>query len=132
MHHAQSLGEALCHPVEIRALSLQECARIQEFPDEWEFCGKVTEQYAQVGNAVPIRLGRVAGRLLAQELDSLFNVRCRRSPGEHPMSRLVYIRSHVRTRQWFKDGTQYVWSEGDDNSLVTYRPSKTQRREVTL
>ena len=26
---------ALCHPMEVRALSLRECARVQEFPDEW-------------------------------------------------------------------------------------------------
>ena len=52
---------ALCHPVETRALSLREYARIQEFPDEWEFSGTVSEQYRQVGNAVPTRLGKIAG-----------------------------------------------------------------------
>ena len=47
---------ALCHPIKTRALSLREYARIQEFPDDWQFCGTTSEKYAQVGNAVPVRL----------------------------------------------------------------------------
>lgn len=125
-------GTSLCHPVEIRALSLRECARIQEFPDNWSFCGTMPEQYAQVGNAVPVRLGRVAGSLLAQELDSLRTTGLRRAAGEHPLCRLVYVRSHVRTRQWFKAGTQFVWADGEDNTSVSYRPSRTERREIAL
>ena len=59
---------ALCHPVETRALSLRECARIQEFSDDWEFLGKTTEKYTQVGNAVPLRLGEVAGKTIGDFL----------------------------------------------------------------
>ncbi|HEY7423988.1 MAG TPA: DNA cytosine methyltransferase [Gemmataceae bacterium] len=33
-------GTALCHPTETRALTLRECARVQEFPDDWEFSTK--------------------------------------------------------------------------------------------
>ena len=54
---------SLCHPTETRALSIKEYARIQEFPDEWEFCGTTSEQYVQVGNAVPVRLGTIAGQV---------------------------------------------------------------------
>jgi len=43
-------GTALCHPTEVRALTLKEYALIQEFPEDWEFCGTPSEQYAQVGN----------------------------------------------------------------------------------
>lgn len=60
---------SLCHPTETRALSLREYARIQEFPDEWAFHGTKAQRYAQIGNAVPVRLGRVAGEVIAEALD---------------------------------------------------------------
>ena len=119
-------GTSLCHPTEVRALTLRECARIQEFPDEWQFCGNPAKQYAQVGNAVPVRLGAVAGELLASELDSLYAGDLASSQGCPPVCRLVYLRSHVRTRQWYKDGQTLVWSDGGDNAAVRYGPSKTE------
>lgn len=54
----------LAHPTEMRALSTQEYARIQQFPDTWKFQGKLTDIYKQIGNAVPIGLGYVAGKTL--------------------------------------------------------------------
>ena len=43
-------------PEEIRPFSVRENARIQSFPDEWKFCGSVSSQYRQIGNAVPVNL----------------------------------------------------------------------------
>src|SRR5262249_24560479 len=105
-------GTSLCHPTETRALTLRECARVQEFPDEWEFCGTASEQYAQVGNAVPVRLGEVCGGLLAGELDDLYRDGLVRAAGGHPPCRVVYLKSHIRTRQWFKAGQTYKWEDG--------------------
>ena len=57
----------MCHPVELRSLTVRESARIQTFPDDWIFYGSVSSKYKQIGNAVPV--------LLAKELGSyLFNL----------------------------------------------------------
>jgi len=54
----------LCHPVELRPLSVREYARIQTFPDEWIFTGSVNARYKQIGNAVPVLLGKSLGNHL--------------------------------------------------------------------
>jgi DNA (cytosine-5)-methyltransferase 1 len=58
----------LGHPEEDRPLSVQEYKRLQEFPDDWVVCGSVLEQYKQIGNAVPISLGRAIGRAIAAHI----------------------------------------------------------------
>jgi len=54
----------LAHPVKDRPLSVEEYKRIQEFPDEWVIAGGLTDQYRQIGNAVPVSLGRAVGRAI--------------------------------------------------------------------
>lgn len=123
---------SLCHPTEVRALSLKEYALIQEFPANWSFQGTATQQYAQVGNAVPVRLGSVAGDVIARELDTL-RKRNWSPKAEKPEGyRVVYVQSHVRTRQWFKDGKTIVWEDGEANESAAYEPPQTLRKISAL
>lgn len=50
-----------CHPLEIRPFSYRENARLQTFPDDWEFVGSLTSKYRQIGNAVPVSLAKDIG-----------------------------------------------------------------------
>ena len=58
-----------CHPTETRPLTVREYARIQTFPDYWQFDGNLADQYKQIGNAVPVNLAFAIGRSLIR----LFN-----------------------------------------------------------
>ena len=58
-----------CHPTETRPLTVREYARIQTFPDYWQFEGSLSDQYKQIGNAVPVNLSYAIGRSLIR----LFN-----------------------------------------------------------
>ncbi|MEG0586328.1 MAG: DNA (cytosine-5-)-methyltransferase [Akkermansia sp.] len=60
-----------CHPEQTRPLTVREYARIQTFPDEWEFSGSVSAQYKQIGNAVPVNLSYAMGRALIRLLNHI-------------------------------------------------------------
>ena len=59
-----SKATMMCHPDELRPLSVRECARLQQFPDTWAFSGSTQQQYMQVGNAVPLGLGEIVGQVI--------------------------------------------------------------------
>lgn len=57
-----------CHPDETRPFTVKEYARIQTFPDSWQFNGGITQQYKQIGNAVPVNLAYYMGQSLIKAL----------------------------------------------------------------
>ena len=58
----------LCHPTSDRPLSVEEYEAIQEFPNDWKIFGPILEQYKQIGNAVPIKLGEAIGRAILEDM----------------------------------------------------------------
>ena len=65
-------GYMYIHPTENRTLSVREAARIQSFPDEFEFVGNQQEKYVQVGNAVPPLLGKAIAVEILKWLDKRY------------------------------------------------------------
>jgi DNA (cytosine-5)-methyltransferase 1 len=61
-----------CHPDETRPFTVREYARIQTFPDDWEFAGSISQQYKQIGNAVPCNLGEELGYSLVRFLNQYY------------------------------------------------------------
>ncbi|AMA50047.1 DNA (cytosine-5-)-methyltransferase [Flavobacterium covae] len=61
-----------CHPDETRPFTVREYARIQTFPDDWEFSGSLAQQYKQIGNAVPVNLGQEIGYSLIKFLNQYY------------------------------------------------------------
>ena len=60
-----------CHPLEARPFTVRENARIQSFPDDWQFCGSMYSQYRQVGNAVPVNLAFAVADEIRKALEAV-------------------------------------------------------------
>ena len=97
----------LCHPTEDRPLSVEEYAAIQEFPPNWKICGPILEQYKQIGNAVPIKLGEaIAKRILADMRGEKFT----------PFQGYAYSR--------YKNTSDVAWKKEMDSALKNARAAQ--------
>lgn len=76
----------LAHPEKLRPLSIEEYARIQQFPDEWKFEGNIRDIYKQIGNAVPAGLGYMAGKTIIDYINNEVDVD-RENKNQVPYSR---------------------------------------------
>lgn len=63
-----------CHPDETRPFTVREYARIQTFPDDWKFAGAIAQQYKQIGNAVPVNLGKEVGYSVIRFLNEYYSL----------------------------------------------------------
>lgn len=61
-----------CHPEETRPFTVREYARIQTFPDDWYFSGSVSQQYKQIGNAVPVNFAKEVGYSIIRFLNKIY------------------------------------------------------------
>ncbi len=64
-----------CQPDETRPFTVREYARIQTFPDDWQFYGSIAQQYKQIGNAVPVNLGREIGYSIVKFLNEYYSIK---------------------------------------------------------
>lgn len=63
------------HPTQDRAISIREAARLQTFPDDFEFSDNTTKSALQIGNAVPVKLVESSARTLIKYFSFLKNKR---------------------------------------------------------
>ncbi len=72
---------------EARTISVREAARLQSFPDGFEFCGAMNAAFGQVGNAVPALVARAVGERLITAIRDSASIRSR--PARLPSSAFV-------------------------------------------
>lgn len=100
-------GTSMCHPTELRAITVGEAAAIQEFPRHWQFAGTTTAKFRQVGNAVPTVLGKVAGEVVLKLLRKI-EAGHENASQDVPSQRIIHLRPHVRTRTFWRNGRVYA------------------------
>lgn len=86
----------LCHPTQDRPLSVREYARIQQFPDWWKIEGSLSDRYRQIGNAVPVGLGKAVGQVLRSVAQGTAKINTRRLRGTSVHENLCRIQNFAR------------------------------------
>ncbi|MGI5933124.1 MAG: DNA cytosine methyltransferase, partial [Eubacterium sp.] len=71
--HLSKDGNLFIHPdwKQARSISVREAARLMSFPDDFEICGSRTEQFKQIGNAVPVLFAEAIAKSIKKGLDKI-------------------------------------------------------------
>lgn len=67
--HLAKDGNGYIHPTQVRSISFREAARVQSFHDAYAFCGSPSDQWVQLGNAVPPVLAEAIAKSLRRTLE---------------------------------------------------------------
>ena len=92
----------MCHPTQDRPLSIKEYARLQQFPEDWNFVGTTSAKYRQIGNAVPVGLAKAIGKAIIATAETTGSIKTKRFRGTGVHSRI-------------QDAIRLGGSEDDDN-----------------
>ncbi len=130
----------MCHPTELRPLSVQECARLQQFPDTWQFDGETSQQYIQIGNAVPVGLGSAIGRVIVETIKQpqygapLGKVVCTNNVLlDHMVKRPRTMLNPVRMRKVKDQESLRQWHNGRDHyrtEILDYVTRSVEEQEI--
>lgn len=105
----------LCHPTENRPLSVEEYGAIQEFPQGWEICGPILEQYKQIGNAVPIKLGEAISKTIIADMNGV---------------RLPQYNNFPYSR--YRDTNDVTWKKMMDSAILKLRKNNDSEKNEQL
>ncbi len=108
----------ICHPTENRPLSIEEYKRIQQFPDDWEVCGSLSDQYRQIGNAVPVGLGVAVGHAILNHMSG---------EGKQPPTGFPLSRYKNNDEISWEQRTQSIISSTTVKNKTSKRTEKTQQ-----
>lgn len=102
----------LCHPIENRPLSVEEYSSIQGFPLNWKICGPILEQYKQIGNAVPIKLGEAIAKTIIADMKGVS---------------LPHYENFLYSR--YKNTNEIAWTRAMNSALKKARNNKNKEDE---
>ncbi|WP_052447293.1 DNA cytosine methyltransferase [Clostridium polynesiense] len=105
----------LCHPTEDRPLSIEEYSCIQGFPKGWEICGPILEQYKQIGNAVPIKLGEAIAKTIIADMNE---------------QRLPKYPGYLYSR--YKNTNEITWCSAMDKELEKARSAQASEKNEQI
>ena len=112
------------HPTVDRLLTLRECARLQTFPDWFEFAGSAASRIQQIGNAIPPMLARTVAEHIAREYG--FDAKYGNGGNGHSSLRFCLTRSEGMSPALSQTEsllTELV-SETDEQLVLLERPRK--------
>ena len=78
-------GGRAWHPTKNRAITVREAATIQSYPHHYEFLGSMTDQYKQVGNAVPGKMAKAVARAIVESLRFVYDEEAEIKTGPPPV-----------------------------------------------